>query len=149
MRALRLIYLTLLIFSFAASSCQKPAPLPQQQTIAINYDLIAGCWQLSHWQDAELAEGTHLYIDLDIEQRYTMWDNIDSMYSRKSTGDYKITEQEDGSYTISGRYDNGVGKWSNDYSITLLGDGTRMQWISTDGTQTMQFIFVGELPEIL
>jgi hypothetical protein len=147
MRALRLIYLTLLIFSFAASSCQKPAPLPQQQTIAINYDLIAGCWQLSHWQDAELAEGTHLYIDLDIEQRYTMWDNIDSMYATDTTGTFTITEEEDGTYTLSGTYDYGVGDWSNDYRVVLTHEGEHMQWRARSSNQIMDFVRVEAMPE--
>ena len=139
----------LLVAALTVTSCEKPAPLPQEQnSMAVSYDVIAGAWQLSHWQGAELAEGTHLYIDLDIEQRYTMWYNIDSMYSRKTTGSYNITQEEDGSYTLSGTYDNGVGKWSNTYSIKLIGDGTHMQWASREGNQTMDFIYVGNIPEL-
>ena len=150
MRAFKRIYQTLLlILALGATSCEKPAPLPQEQnSMAVSYDVIAGAWQLSHWQGAELAEGTHLYIELDIEQRYTMWDNINSMYSRKTTGSYNITQEEDGSYTLSGAYDNGVGKWSNTYDIKLIGDGTRMQWKARKGNQTMDFIYVGTLPEL-
>ena len=116
--------------------------------MAVSYDVIAGAWQLSHWQVAELAEGTHLYIELEIEQRYTMWDNINSMYSRKTTGSYNNTQVEDGSYTLSGADDNGVGKWNNTYDIKLIGDGTRMQWKARKGNQTMDFIYVGTLPEL-
>ena len=150
MRLFRFFFaIALLLSSLAVVSCEKPAPQPvEQPTIEVNYDVIAGWWQLSHWQGKELSENTHLYIEFDIDQRYTMWDNIDSMYSRMTTGSYTISEEADGSYTISGTYDNGVGKWSDSHRVTLTGDSTHMQWRSRKGNQTMDFIYVGELPEL-
>ena len=77
-----------------------------------------------------------------------MWDNIDSMYATDTTGTFAINEEEDGTYTLSGTYDYGVGDWSSDYRVELTNEGERMQWLSLDGThQVMDFVRVAEIPE--
>ena len=149
MRPFRLINLTLLlIFSLAMSNCERPAPLPQEEGIAVTYDSIAGCWELSHLQGSPLNEDTHLYIYLYFEGTFEMWDNLDSMYLRKTTGSYSITAKEDGTYTLSGSYDNGVGKWSNDYRVELTNEGLGMKWYSLgESTEVMEFDFLGDFPD--
>lgn len=127
--------------------CEKPTPLPNDINIPVSHTAIDGCWQLTKWQGAPLAEGTYLYIEFDRkERRYTMWDNIDSMYATDTTGTYTITEEEDGTYTLSGTYDYGVGDWSNDYVISLHDEGNTMQWSSTD--LVMDFVRIAEIPEL-
>ena len=90
-----------------------------------------------------------MYIEFDrMEHRYTMWDNLNSMYAVDTTGTFTIIEEEDGTYTIMGAYDHGVGDWSNEYRVALLEDGKRMQWWSRNGAnQVMDFIRVAEIPE--
>ena len=97
-----------------------------------------------------MAEDTYLYIEFDRrEHRYTIWDNIDSMYATDTTGTFAITEEEDGTYTLSGTYDYGVGDWSSDYRVTLSNEGERMQWISRSGSfQTMDFVRIEAIPEL-
>ena len=97
-----------------------------------------------------MAEDTYLYIEVDRrEHRYTMWDNIDSMYATDTTGTFAITEEEDGTYTLSGTYDYGVGDWSSDYRVTLSNKGERMQWISRSGSfQAMDFVRIEVIPEL-
>lgn len=149
MRLFRIFNLTLLLlFLVTMTSCDKPAPLPQEESIAVSYDSIAGCWELSDLQGVPLDENTHLYIYLNYEGTFEMWDNLDSMYLRKTTGCYSITTEEDGTYTISGSYDNGVGKWSNDYRVTLSNEGLGMEWQSRgDIHEIMKFVFLGDFPD--
>lgn len=148
MRLLRpLCALLLLLASLSATSCQKPAPIPQEESIAVTYNSIAGCWQLSHLQGVPLSEQTHLYIEFERkEHRFVMWDNLNSMYTVQSTGTYTITEQEDGGYTLSGTYDNGVGAWSNDYSVSLTDQGARMLWHSSG--EVLDFVRIDSIPEL-
>jgi lipopolysaccharide export LptBFGC system permease protein LptF len=148
MRLLRpLCALLLLLASLSVTSCQKPAPIPQEESIAVTYNSIAGCWQLSHLQGVPLSEQTHLYIEFERkEPRFVMWDNLNSMYTVQSTGTYTITEQEDGSYTLSGTYDNGVGAWSNDYSVSLTDLGARMLWHSSG--EVLDFVRIDSIPEL-
>ena len=149
MRLLQRIVATLIVVATIAG-CEKPAPLPTEEKIAVTYAALDGCWQLSMWQGAPMAEDTYLYIELDRrEHRYTMWDNIDSMYATDTTGTFAITEEEDGTYTLSGTYDYGVGDWSSDYRVTLSNEGERMQWISRSGSfQTMDFVRIEAIPEL-
>ena len=149
MRLLQRIVATLIVVATIAG-CEKPAPLPTEEKIAVTYAALDGCWQLSMWQGAPMAEDTYLYIEFDRrEHRYTMWDNIDSMYATDTTGTFAITEEEDGTYTLSGTYDYGVGDWSSDYRVTLSNEGERMQWISRSGSfQAMDFVRIEAIPEL-
>ena len=149
MRLLQRIVATLIVVATIAG-CEKPAPLPTEEKIAVTYAALDGCWQLSMWQGAPMAENTYLYIEFDRrEHRYTIWDNIDSMYATDTTGTFAITEEEDGTYTLSGTYDYGVGDWSSDYHVTLSNEGERMQWISRSGSfQAMDFVRIEAIPEL-
>ena len=135
------------IATLAIAGCEKPAPLPNDVTIAVTYSAIDGCWQLTKWQGKPLANDTYLYVEFDrSEHRYTMWDNINSMYGIDTTGTFSITEQEDGSYTLSGTYDYGVGDWSNDYTISLHDEGNTMLWLAPE--VNMEFERIAEIPEL-
>ena len=149
MRLLQRLVATLIVVATIAG-CEKPAPLPTEEKIAVTYAALDGCWQLSMWQGAPMAEDTYLYIEFDRrEHRYTIWDNIDSMYATDTTGTFAITEEEDGTYTLSGTYDYGVGDWSSDYRVTLSNKGERMQWISRSGSfQAMDFVRIEAIPEL-
>lgn len=137
----------ILVAALTVTSCEKPAPLPQEESIAVTYNTIAGCWQLSHLGGVPLSEQTHLYIEFDRkEHTFVMWDNLNSMYSVESTGTYTITREEDGSYTLSGTYDNGVGAWSNDYIVSLADEGNSMMWRASG--ETMEFQRIDAIPEL-
>ena len=148
MRLLNRLIATLIVVATIAG-CEKPAPLPTQEKIAVTYAALNGCWQLSMWQGAPIAEDTYLYIEFDrTEHRYTMWDNIDSMYATDTTGTFALTEKEDGTYILSGTYDYGVGDWSCDYRVELTNEGNDMRWVSLSGShQVMNFVRVAEIPE--
>lgn len=145
----RLLAIVLIAATTFAVSCEKPVPLPTEERIAVTYSALDGCWQLTMWQGASMAEDTYLYIEFDRkEHRYTMWDNINSMYATDTTGTFAITEEEDGTYTLSGTYDYGMGDWGSDYRVELTNEGERMQWLSLDGThQVMDFVRVEAIPE--
>ena len=145
----RLWTVMLMAATLAVVSCEKPAPQPSEKPMAVTYSALDGAWQLTMWQGTELAEDTYLYIEFDRSSRhYTMWDNIDSMYATDTTGTFTITEEEDGTYTLSGTYDYGLGDWSCDYRVELTDKGESMRWVSLSGShQVMAFVRVDELPE--
>ena len=151
MRHLHNIYLVLLTIAMCSMvGCEKPTPLPSNETIAVTYSSLDGSWELSNLQGVPIAEDTYLYISFDRrEHRYTMWDNLNSMYATDTTGTFTITEEEDGTYTLSGTYDYGVGDWNNEYSVTLSEGGNRMLWRAKTGThEVMEFRHIDEIPEI-
>ena len=144
----RLVAALTVVATLLAAGCEKPAPLPNEKSMAVTYATLDGSWQLTMWQGTELAEDTYLYIEFDRSSRhYIMWDNIDSMYATDTTGTFTITEEEDGTYTLSGIYDYGVGDWSNDYRVVLTHEGEHMQWRALSANQTMDFVRVEAMPE--
>lgn len=150
---MRLFRLTLLAAMALATttllSCEKPVPIDDetQPEIEITDEAIDGCWQLTHLNGAETHDGAELYIDLDAkEHRFEMWDNIGSMYLVQTTGTFTITKEEDGTYTLSGSYDNGLGEWNEEYRVVML-SGERMQWWSRTTSTCLQFVFAMEIPE--
>lgn len=149
MRLINRLLATLLIASATLiTGCEKPASQSTEKPMAVTYATLDGCWQLTKWQGEAMAEDTLLYIEFDrTQRRYTMWDNIDSMYATDTTGTYAITEEEDGTYTLTGTYDYGVGDWSEEYSVTLYDEGNTMLWRTRNGAQTMEFVRVAGLPE--
>lgn len=150
MRLLNRLAATLLVVATTLiAGCEKPAPLPSEKHIAVTYAALDGCWQLTMWQGAPMAEETYLYIEFDrSSHRYTMWDNIDSMYATDTTGTFAINEEEDGTYTLSGTYDYGMGDWGSDYRVELTNESNDMRWVSLSGShQVMNFVRVAEIPE--
>ena len=145
----RLVATLFVVATLLIAGCEKPAPLPTEEVTPVTYMAIDGCWQLEMWQGRPIAEDTYLYIEFDRkERRYTIWDNIDSMYATDTTGTFTITEEEDGTYTLSGTYDYGVGDWSCDYQVILWNKGKSMKWRSRNGShQVMDFVRVDEIPE--
>lgn len=152
MRLLRLTLFATIAFTTIVVSCEKPAPIPEEiPTIEVTYDNIEGSWQLTHLNGTELLDDSMLYIvfnnpvEKDAAPRYEMWDNLSSMYLVQSTGTYTITTESDGSYTLSGTYDNGLGDWNERYRVEMP-SRSKMKWWSNAGT-CLEFKFAMNLPE--
>lgn len=150
MRLINRLFATLLVVATTLMvGCERPAPLPTEENMAVTYSTLDGYWRLSHIQGAPIAEDTYLYIEFDrTEHRYTMWDNLNSMYGTTTTGTFAISEEEDGTYTLSGTYDYGVGDWNNEYRVELSNKGATMQWWTKGSHEVMEFEQVSEIPEI-
>ena len=149
MRKFRFTYLMLALVSLVTmSSCEKPAPLPDEETVAVTYSALDGCWALSLLQGKPIAEHTYLYIEFfRTKRRYSMWDNMDSMYGTETTGTFAISDEE-GTYILSGTYDYGVGVWNNKYQVKLMSEN-RMVWYSMgQNHEVMEFERIDQIPEL-
>ncbi|MFV0365915.1 MAG: hypothetical protein ACK5JS_05340 [Mangrovibacterium sp.] len=91
-----------------------------EQQIDITTANISGIWQLKEWNGEAMKEGLHMYIDFDrTDETFTMYDNIGSMYTVKSTGMYWIEGDDFYGYTLNGMYDYSHEEWQ-DYTITSM-----------------------------
>ena len=149
MRLFRLLLsVTLMLGAISTMSCEKPAPLPSDEKVAVTYYNIDGCWELSQLNGRPLQENTYLYIEFSRgDHSYQMWDNLNSMYGVCTTGTFYITEEEDGTYTLMGNYDHGAGEWSSDYKVEMF-DMDRMQWRSKTTGECLDFTRIASIPEI-
>ena len=118
--------------------------------MAVTYNTIDGCWQLTMWQGTPMADDTYLYIAFDGRKHsFEMWDNLNSMYATDKTGTFIITQEEDGTYTLSGSYDYGLGNWNSDYRVTLSREGNSMRWLSlSSNNDVMDFVRIEAIPEL-
>ena len=128
-------------------SCEKPINNdPPQPEAEVTLRTIAGAWQLTEWNGKALQEGTYLYIELDKNQRFEMWDNLGSMYTEHKTGSFAISKDENERTIITGQYDNGVGDWNNSYVAYFMANGDHMAW--TTDTENMLFKRIDTIPEL-
>lgn len=129
--------------SFLAFSCEKEK-VSEPVWMDVTPNNIAGTWELAEWWGAPLAEGSFVYMELiRRDNKFVMYQNIDSYATRKFSGIYSIDESSD---VISGRYDNEVGNWNNDYVISEL-TADRMVWTVKGNPDDVSVYVRCEIPE--
>ena len=122
-------------------SCEKNAtPEPEEPQLEVNANNISGKWELVEWNDAELAEGTYVYIELVRNDRtYTMYQNLDSFSDvpHVVTGSYYIDTDVELGAVIRGNYDHDSGDWAHRYIVKSL-TATTMIWVAKDNENFVQ-----------
>ena len=108
----RFTLLALIATAFCACDDDKSYVAP----LDVTPNNLAGTWQLVQWNGAPLAEGSYVYIEfIRKDQKYVMYQNLDSFGARKLTGRFAIETDEELGAIIYGNYDyreNGVIKSS-------------------------------------
>ena len=136
-----------MLFVSGCSKDNEPKTAKEQNKI-VTYYTIDGIWQLAQWNGAALVEGTHLYITLDRkEHRFEMWDNLNSMYTVMTSGNFELSVDDMDRDIIFGWYDYGVGDWNDKYAVVLNAEGNRMVWSAVSSNEEMIYVKVDELPE--
>lgn len=128
---------TCLLFAAAAvalfSGCSKDDET--EQPLEVNYNNIAGIWQLTEWNGQALPSSTYFYMQIERrDHKFKIWQNMDSMLTRYITGTYTIETDAYLGYVISGEYDYGAGSWKNDYIVTNLMPSGKMTWTVKDNS---------------
>jgi hypothetical protein len=144
--------LAIVAVALFVSGCERGSDVDgggaDEHNMAVTYYTVDGAWRLVEWNEAPLAEGTLLYIDLDRkERRFEMWDNFNSMYPTMSSGSFLLSVDDMDRYIISGWYDYGVGDWNNEYIVELNTEGDSMVWCAVSSDEVMIFAKVEQLPE--
>lgn len=133
MQKITFIFYSIFTFLSLAACSNGDDVEPQPQQLAVNYANMAGEWQLVSFNGTTLSEDT--YVTIRFERRdhtFELRDNLNSMYGQVRTGSYRLTNDEKSETTIlSGTYDNGVGAWSHEYTVTSLTD-TELLLTTTD-----------------
>ena len=128
-----------------AVSC-SPEKGPQEATLDVTPNNIAGVWRLHSWSGGDIAEGAFVYIDFQRSDRtYTLYQSVDTHYVRTITGSYYIyTDAEEGAI-IRGNYDYGNGDWARRYVVSDL-TADRMVWTALDNRNDVSVYVRSELP---
>ncbi len=122
-------------------SCEKnDMSEPEEPQLEVNANNISGKWELVEWNEAELAEGTYVYIDLVRNDRtYTMYQNLDSFADvpHVVTGSFYIETDVELGAVIRGNYDHDSGDWAHRYVVKSL-TATTMVWVAKDDENFVQ-----------
>lgn len=121
---------------------------PQRKPMAITFSMLDGAWQLTSWNDIPLHEDTFCYVVFDrSEQRFTMYDNLATMYTRLTSGTFSIERDDYDRYILTGSYDYGLGGWNNSYEVEAYYPGDVMLWHSDNGDDTSRYVRIDAVPE--
>lgn len=124
----RFTLLALIATAFCACDDDKSYVAP----LDVTPNNLAGTWQLAQWNGAPLAEGSYVYIEfIRKDQKYVMYQNLDSFGARKLTGRFAIETDEELGAIIYGNYDYSVGDWQHRYIVTDFSK-TQMIWTAKD-----------------
>lgn len=128
--------------AFASTACElfndEPQVDPGVVELEVTPNNISGSWKLSYWSKGELPEGVFVYIDfVRSEGTFTMYQNIDSHYTRTLTGRYHIyIDEELGCAMLRGEYDHGAGEWNHRYIVESLTEHS-MELVAKDNTEEL------------
>lgn len=132
-----------LMIAVGCQPIEEPQAPPQLDVTPNN---VAGSWKLTYWMGKPLAEGSYVYLDLVRSGRtYTMYQNMDSHYTRTLTGRYYIEIDEMGKAVIRGNYDHGVGEWNNRYIVTSL-TANEMIWQAEGNPEDVSTYMRADIP---
>jgi hypothetical protein len=138
-------YFLLILFALALggfASCEKNNDGVVEEQLVVNYNNIAGTWQLTMLNGEEPGDGVFGYMDLtrravedDFEslawRTFYSYSNIGSATSRHLTGRFRLEADTADRTIITGAYDYDQGYWERDYFISELTSDT-MVWTATD-----------------
>lgn len=146
-RIFRLIVLAMVMTAVAVSCSDKDEYV--EPTLDVTPNNIAGCWSLDSWSGGELSEDSYVYIDfVRADKTYTLYQNIDSQYTRTITGHYFIYTDDEQGAIIRGNYDYGNGDWAHRYIVTNLTED-RMVWTALDNPADVSVYVRATLPDDL
>ena len=124
----RFTLLALIVTAFCACDDDKSYVAP----LDVTPNNLAGTWQLAQWNGAPLAQGSYVYIEfIRKDQKYVMYQNLDSFGARKLTGRFAIETDEELGAIIYGNYDYSAGDWQHSYIVTDFSK-TQMIWTAKD-----------------
>ena len=145
-------FFAVLAFTSLMASCEKvnDGMEPAEEILDVTANNIRGQWQLAEVNGEELFEGTYMYLDINRDYTYTMYQNMDSFSDvpRELTGRYNFDEVPMVGMLIRGNYDYSGEEWSTRYIISYLTRTTMIWTDSNDSARTQKFVRVDEIPVI-
>ncbi len=143
-------YLKLYLMFFLAIgmvACEKDEDIQEEPSLEVTNANLNGIWQLYEWNGEVMEDGRFCYMNLDrLEETFTIYENIGSMYARKLTGAYSIEGDDTEGYTLEGTYDYIEESWKG-YDVNRL-TATRLELNVTDNPdEELIYVLVDEIPE--
>ncbi len=146
-------YAVLLSIVFSTTACNDDSDkvVAPNRTDYISYAMIRGNWKLTQIDGVDVPESSYVYITLSRKgelQWFDIYENMNSAFSSKSEGAYKLVHDKDnGKTSIWGYYENQLGEiWNSSYEISSVTE-TTMVWIMETTKEGHTYTKVSEIPE--
>ncbi len=144
MKKIATLLMALSMVLFTACDNEIDTTVPALEVKPYN---LEGTWRLAEWNGAPLAEGTYVYIVIDRDLTFDMYQNTNSMYAELLTGTYKLEEDWRVGFVISGTYDYGLGAWNHEYVISDLYRESMTWTAKDDAGEVQKFVRIDDVPE--
>lgn len=109
---------------------------------------VSGIWSLSEVDGKPLPEGLFCYIEfIRRERTFVMYQKFDSMYPRRLTGEFSITNDEYKGNILDGKYDYGMGNWNNSYIVTSLFKESMVLTADSEDGEICKYVRCNEVPD--
>lgn len=144
MKKIATLLMTLFMVLFTACDKQIDTTISTLKVTPYN---LEGTWRLAEWNGAPLAEGIYVYIVIDRDLTFDMYQNTNSMYAELLTGTYKLEEDWRVGFVISGTYDHELGAWNHEYVISELYRESMTWTAKGDAGEVQKFVRIDEVPD--
>lgn len=144
MKKIATLLIALSVMLFAACERDIDTAVPTLEVKPYN---LEGTWQLAEWNGAPLVEGTYVYLVIDRDLTFDMYQNTNSMYAELLTGTYKLEEDWLVGDVISGTYDYELGAWNHEYVVSDLYKEAMTWTAKDDATDVQKFVRVDAVPD--
>ncbi len=140
----KLTSLLMLLAVALFTACEKDEII--EPTLEVKSHNLDGVWKLETRNGKQLAEGTYIYLVLDREYTFELYQINSSMYPVLYTGDYKLEYDWRVGDVVSGTYNYGQGDWSNEYIITKLYKESMTWTAKGENGEVQKFIRIDKVP---
>ncbi len=140
--------LVIALFTCGFVSCSSDDDEYLEPSLEVTPANLNGTWKLVEWNGAQLPEGSYCYIQFNRrDNTMEMYDKLQSMYAKHTTGTFYITNDPYQGYVINGTYDYGMGDWNQKYIVTRLLASGSMIWTAVgDETDVCRYERCSEIP---
>lgn len=105
---------------------------------------LDGTWKLEALNGKSLADSAYVYLVLDRQYEFEIYQNTSSMYPMLYTGDYELEYDWRVGDVISGIYDYELGAWAHEYIVTDLYEQSMVWTAKDDSTYVQKFVRIDE-----
>ena len=125
-------YITLaVLLVIVCGGCSDSDEMPSEPLLPVTANNLAGVWRLKTWQEAERPAESFVYIEfIRKDQRFRLYQNLDSFGPVQKSGRFAITTDEHLGAILHGEYDFSYNQqWNNRYVVHDLTQHS-MTWVA-------------------
>lgn len=116
------IYLVATALSLGLYGCgEKVSNEPDVSQLQATISNLMGVWALDQWHSENVADGLVIYLSLEANNKFTLYQNVDSSVTHALRGTFSTYTNASGNTILRGVYNNSYdSEWSYRYVVKSL-----------------------------